>query len=781
MKPNFTLDLGHDGIGLYHRSASGAWLEIGSVPLDDTRLRENLGFLRKTATGISGRGFATKIVIPDSQVMYTQVRAPGPSDDDRRAQIRTALEGATPYAVDDLAFDWSGEGEVLQLAVVARETLDEAEEFAVDHRMNPVCIVAAPQPDEFTGEPFFGRTDYATALLGPDTRIEADAQPFQASGKLLKDAPAIHVPSGGAVAQDQPTPVAAPSAEVPIASAESPDLEALIAPLVREVQNDAAPAPKARKGPGRMAGATAALRARAGAAVAALAGIAAGLGGRFAGIGKGLTAKARSLPRPAMPSFRRGQDEAAPVPVTEVLPDEPAASSVQAPANDDSRPPARVIFASRRSRAAVVILLGLGIAAGAGAFLAFRDGGDVQISAPTPGGTDATPATAVATAPATDDAATPAPRRPITANTASPTLDVLPAIRPVPRPEERVPDTAELVTELTPDEIAAIQAAGLPVPAGVSFDIVAASRTPLATDPDTGAQHATPVLIIPAVPADDWGSTISGFDPPSPPADAVALPPLADAADPPLLPVPLPPAPGAVFAFDDNGFVTATREGAATPDGAVVFAGKPALTPPDKPVPPEVERQQQLAAARPKPRPENLETLFLTAKFGGLTPEQLAEIRPRARPASDQLLAALEEGGTTPTEQAVESSRVPRGRPDDFADTVEKQREAKSVAEATAPQGDGSGGSTAPALVIPTRASIAERATIKNAINLSQLNLIGVYGKSTDRRALMRTAQGRFVKVKVGDRLDGGKIAAISSNTVSYVKGGNSRVLKVPQ
>ena len=42
-------------------------------------------------------------------------------------QIAEALEGRTPYPVEDLVFDWSGKGATVKVAVVARETLNEAE------------------------------------------------------------------------------------------------------------------------------------------------------------------------------------------------------------------------------------------------------------------------------------------------------------------------------------------------------------------------------------------------------------------------------------------------------------------------------------------------------------------------------------------------------------------------------------------------------------------------------------------------------------------------------
>ena len=52
----------------------------------------------------------------------------------------------TPYSVADLVFDWSGHGEVVQVAVVARETLAEAEAFAETHGFGPVSFVAMPAP-----------------------------------------------------------------------------------------------------------------------------------------------------------------------------------------------------------------------------------------------------------------------------------------------------------------------------------------------------------------------------------------------------------------------------------------------------------------------------------------------------------------------------------------------------------------------------------------------------------------------------------------------------------
>jgi Tfp pilus assembly protein PilP len=82
---------------------------------------------------------------------------------------------------------------------------------------------------------------------------------------------------------------------------------------------------------------------------------------------------------------------------------------------------------------------------------------------------------------------------------------------------------------------------------------------------------------------------------------------------------------------------------------------------------------------------------------------------------------------------------------------------------------------------IPSSASVAKQATVTNAISLNKVNLIGVYGKPSSRRALVRLANGRYKKVQVGDTVDGGRVAAIGESELRYVKGGRNLVLKLPQ
>ena len=228
MKPSFALTLSHESIGLLHRTAQG-WVPVGTVATDDPDMTAALETLRSTALGLEPQGFATKLVIPNSEILYDSVFAPGPKAAIRRAQIGAALEGRTPYAVDELVFDWSGTGDMVQIAVVARETLTEAEGFARQHGFNPVSFVALPEPGGFGAEPWFGTTDCATEVLPAGEKVVRDQDPIRI------------VPRGSgrskAAVAGNPDPLPPPADTAETAPAETP--------ASVETAADDAPAPSA--------------------------------------------------------------------------------------------------------------------------------------------------------------------------------------------------------------------------------------------------------------------------------------------------------------------------------------------------------------------------------------------------------------------------------------------------------------------------------------------------------------------------------------------------------
>ena len=86
MKPDFALNLTHDGIGLLHRSTAG-WTSLGEVSLEAEDLGAELAALRKQAQAKAPHGLTTKLVLPASQILYTTVNAPDPDAPARRRQI----------------------------------------------------------------------------------------------------------------------------------------------------------------------------------------------------------------------------------------------------------------------------------------------------------------------------------------------------------------------------------------------------------------------------------------------------------------------------------------------------------------------------------------------------------------------------------------------------------------------------------------------------------------------------------------------------------------------
>ena len=190
MTPNFALSLSFDGIALLWRVPDG-WHLVGKVPLDTPDLTKALSDLRSKGLALDPTGMWTKLVIPPEQIRYMTLD----SDQTTEAEVRAALDGATPYALDELVIDTVRADGRTHIAAVARETLAEAEAFAVEHHFNPVSCVAAPAAGTVAQEVLFGPTRN-TADITPSR----DIRPVVQTG--IAQVPASH-------------PVTAPAADTP--------------------------------------------------------------------------------------------------------------------------------------------------------------------------------------------------------------------------------------------------------------------------------------------------------------------------------------------------------------------------------------------------------------------------------------------------------------------------------------------------------------------------------------------------------------------------------------
>jgi hypothetical protein len=879
MKPNFALDLSHEGIVLLHRSARGRWTVVGEVPLDAADLGEQMSFLRQTAVGLEGKGFATKLIIPNSQILYRVVAAPGPGENERRGQIMSELDGVTPYDVNDLSFDWFGHGQTVQVAVVANETLEEAEDFAIEHRFNPVSFVARGEWNGEEWEPYLGRTDFSHAFLGPDsdpretpiggidipevTNLfaesaeapvphpeaeiadeEDDAAALDADTNLFAESDEAEAPLPGFSAEPSPessadeAPVAMPafsttrSGTDPLAAPSTRPI-ARVAPRIAIVpQGEPTPRPRSLRHPAdepdrRSAAQDLPPLVASDNLRASLLGPesqSARAGGRLGGLVGGLLKKKpkaegdlaagpartgffgrimrrRTKDAGAEPAASAEDDHAAGwVPEVEAGPEDLAAALAAPDLTPEPAAARRPLHHRREVRAAIAALAMLGLFGLI--YMLFPDSevtteavegsGAVETSArPHERPADLVTAS-LGTAPE-DEAGEIAPIRPARRSLFEESGET--------DPLADAPDTATPIESLSPEELNEMREAGLLLPGNSDLTDEELAETGDEVTPsgpseeevavtyaETGALIAVTEPVNPDDDSLDDDIWFSSVDRDLEANDAIILPDFSDGPQddqPKKRMSPL--AADLVFDLDARGLVRATAEGALNPEGILVYAGKPPLTPPAKPATEALVPPDPLAALKPKPRPDALKT-GVEAVFiqGRLTLPELRERRPKGRPDSIQQAAAAQEEGTAPTELAVAASRKPSHRPSDFTETVNAAVASAVSNSATANNSDSTddeGGNnrvvaTGPAL--PTRANVAKQATIKNAINLGELNVIGVYGSPSTRRALLRLPSGRFVRVKPGDRVDGGQVAAIDVNSISYVKGGRNRVLKIP-
>jgi hypothetical protein len=763
MKPNFALILSFEGIGLLHRVSAG-WAMLGEAGFKGDDLGAKLAALREKAAGIEPAGLHCALVLPEEQIKYISLPRGDISEADAQQTALRALEGATPYTVDDLVVDWALTDDQLHIAAVARETLTEAENFALENGFEPVCFVAAPEKDVFTGAPYFG----VTSCHDAGDPIERDETPIRAS-KPANDTPEAEAPE----TDPEVTVTSAPRVDndlsdtAPDIAAETADAPAKAAPLEPDFTGVADAAlpdePDAPEPPRTAQTASPATKS--------------------AGF---------SSSRPLPPA----RVKPVATPISSPLPDRTPSSSAN---SEKARMTVFGIRDQAKSQAGpgrsfmalaaggVVALIGLAILAS----LTFEDGlaglfhgsDRAQISQlpePVQPPQPEIQPTPIDESLAASDTAISTPKQAIdeaVMASLQPTDDVPPEPSP-----ERSEEPQQEISQATPQEtpkavLRAQETLTLPEPLEITPD---EARTRYAA---TGIW-----LLAPKGPRPPLAENLENFyqasiDSSLDGHDAFALPP-APAPDFPPHALVSPPKPGTKFNLDSRGLVSATKEGARTPEGILVYAGRPPVLPPARPgtpagsvaTGPDLARLQKL---RPRPRPEDLAEQHERSALGGRTIAELAGLRPRLRPQSAQEAAAETAQPQDLPALNITAAQRPAARPEGFSKTVALIKASQLPQDSSdQPQ---STSALAPATpTIPTSASISRRATDTNAIKLRQLNLIGVYGTPKNRRALVRLPNGRYRKVVIGDKLDGGEVAAIGDAELRYIKRGRSVVLKMP-
>ncbi|MDG2405240.1 MAG: hypothetical protein P8M25_09890, partial [Paracoccaceae bacterium] len=614
MKPDFALSLSFEGISLLYRQNS-SWANVGYVNLAAENLAEQLEQLNSKGQRVSGGPLRSKIVIPNEQiryivVVYTEQEAAS------SLQVEAALTGATPYAVSDLVYDWELHASQLYIAAVARETLDEAEQFANLHKFNPVRFVATPAQNTLQREIDFGACASASSLLPARTKVETDKTIIKVSGHVIDpNPPVVQKPLQAPLLRAQkfgsgtPTDLATKNnlttahlAGVSAIDSQrtavfSSDLKLSPALLVTNFAADDTPQ-------SRLPNLILTLGT-----VLMLSGIAAWmfvLGGASSG-------------------FLQTENHQEKVPII----DTNTAESSTVPSSDDTLNATATNDIERSTGAEIFV---------------------------------------ASDSEAEDD------------------LILLDGALPF----------AQGPTKIT-DEQAKIRyaATGIwlkaPTPPALGKTLISEDLYAASIDREILSYDAI------ALPARPLGRTDR-----SPKKQS----------DPPRF--------GQTFQLNADGLVIATVEGALSPDGYFIYLGKPEKLPPKRIDITSVSDPVllKMAKVRPRLRPNDLAETGERLKLGGRTKAELALLRPRLRPATLTLDSQSDEVSSAIA--SVANSLIPKLRPTKLKDSISKDTQ-KPKPESLA-----------------NNATVAQKATLVKALNLRKVNLIGVYGTSSNRRALVR-------------------------------------------
>jgi type IV pilus biogenesis protein PilP len=194
-----------------------------------------------------------------------------------------------------------------------------------------------------------------------------------------------------------------------------------------------------------------------------------------------------------------------------------------------------------------------------------------------------------------------------------------------------------------------------------------------------------------------------------------------------------------------------------------------------------------LKSTLPKFRPPSISEKSTAAKKSllALADPTLASSKPKHRPAN--LSIPIEKINPLEIEvaiqQAVSETTRPRSRPKNLSRTVAKASENSETVQTSAliaslPADAANGTSKASS---PSPTNIQKEATERSRLSKRHISLIGVFGKSSERHALLRMPSGRFVKVKPGQNIGGWKVSAIGENSVRIIKGSRKQILRMPK
>lgn len=171
MQPALALAMSAEGVVLYQNTDDG-WLILGRAHFSSQNMGTQMAVLRRIAQShVDDRTLPSLLCVPEDQLLWRRFDADGVPGDAAsvNSYIAEALVGVTPFEVKELRFDWRRSGAGLDTAVIAVETLVEAEKFATQHGFSPVGVVSFSETEDFPDTAFFGLSTAPVTATGQET------------------------------------------------------------------------------------------------------------------------------------------------------------------------------------------------------------------------------------------------------------------------------------------------------------------------------------------------------------------------------------------------------------------------------------------------------------------------------------------------------------------------------------------------------------------------------------------------------------------------------------
>ena len=213
------------------------------------------------------------------------------------------------------------------------------------------------------------------------------------------------------------------------------------------------------------------------------------------------------------------------------------------------------------------------------------------------------------------------------------------------------------------------------------------------------------------------------------------------------------------------------------PEDVAVVTGRPAFIPllRARPAPEAAEDAEAAEGAEAETETAAVAEDGAASPASPIALEEAQRLRPARRPEAFALAAVATDdiiSGAAPRTASRASHRSA-----DFAARIAPLVNARATSATT----------SSPAIpaepqsvALPTRASVARAATIENAINLREVALIGIYGTADSRRALVRLASGRYIRLTLGESFSGGwRIIAMDDSSIRVQKGSRTEILRI--